>query len=70
MCTFRDERTVEVCDVAIAHVRREMDAAFAGNIRYTHVDGRPTLVEAAPNVDAAAFQARSRAAIAAAQSGA
>ena len=70
MCTFRDDRTAEVCDVAIAHVRREVDAAFAGKIRYTHVDGQPTLVEAALDVDAAAFQARSRAAIAAAQSGA
>jgi hypothetical protein len=36
MCRFKDERTVEVCDVAIANVRREVDAAFAGKTRYPH----------------------------------
>jgi hypothetical protein len=66
MCTFKDERTVEVCDVAIARVKQELDAAFAGKIRYTHVDWQPTLVEAPADVDAEAFAARARSAIAAA----
>lgn len=36
MCTFKDERTVLVCDVAISHVRREMEVALAGGgVRYT-----------------------------------
>jgi hypothetical protein len=63
MCTFKDERTVEVCDVAIERVRQTIDPVFGGQVRYTHVDGRPTLVEAMSGVDGEVFAAQVRSAI-------
>lgn len=72
MCTFKDERTVVVCDVAIGQVRRAMEDAFDGGdgVRYTVVDGQGTLVEAVPSVDAQQFLATTQAAMAAVQAGA
>ena len=65
MCTFKTERTVLVCDVAINQVRERLKAAFDAEVRYTVVDGEGTLVEAAPGSDAERFTETARAAIAA-----
>lgn len=67
MCTFKDERTVLVCDVAIGHVRRNLEKTFGNRVRYTPVEGQGTLVEAEGNVDGRPFTAIARAAIAEAQ---
>lgn len=67
MCTISGERAVLVCDVAIGHVRRELASVFPGEVSFTHVDYQPTLVEAAPGIDAERFIAAVFAASAAAQ---
>jgi hypothetical protein len=67
MCTFRDERTVQVCDMAIGQVRQEVKATFGDAVICTHVEGGGTLVQAGPDVDPKLFGERTRAAIAAAQ---
>ena len=63
MCTFENERTVLVCDVAIGQVKRDLEHVFAGRIRYTSIDGKGTLVEADPQIDGSAFTDVTRAAI-------
>jgi hypothetical protein len=67
MCTFKDEQTVMVCDVAIGHVRERLQETFGEAVHYTSVDGKGTLVQAASTVDSARFQAITREAIATAQ---
>ena len=67
MCTFRDERTVLVCDVAIGSVKEELGATFDGGLRYTVIRGKGTLVEADGDVDAERFAALTCEAIAQAQ---
>ena len=68
MCTFADQRTVLVCDVAIAAVRQELQRGLqASDVQYTVVEGQGTLVQAAARVDAEQFEARVRTAIAHAQ---
>jgi hypothetical protein len=67
MCTFKDERTVQVCDVAIEQVRHELQASFGEKVHYTHVAGEGTIVQASEDVDATLFNTRAQAAIAAAQ---
>ena len=67
MCTFQDEQTVLVCDVAIGHVRKASESAFGDAVQYTTMKGQGTLVEATPAVDVEQFQTLIRAAIAAAQ---
>ncbi len=67
MCTFHDDRTVEVCDVAIGRVRAELQAAFGERVRFTSRHGEPTLVEATADVDAGEFTGVARRAIDAAQ---
>lgn len=71
MCTFHGERKVQVCDVAIGHVMAELAADFGGGtVRYTHMEGEGTLVEAVDeSVDAACFQQLVRNGMAAAESG-
>jgi hypothetical protein len=64
MCTFKDERTVLVCDVAIGRVKEDLGATFDDGVRYTVVDGTGTLVEVGQDVDAARFTALARKAIA------
>jgi hypothetical protein len=68
MCTFKDERTVLVCDVAIGRVRAAIDATVTArdSVRYTVVDGQGTLVEAEHGVDVQQFTVATQAAIAAA----
>ena len=67
MCTFQDEHSVLVCDVAINHVRKAIDAAFGNVVQYTTVEGQGTLVEATPTVDIEQFHRLTRTAIAEAQ---
>jgi hypothetical protein len=67
MCTFKDEQTVMVCDVAIGQVRERLQETFGEAVQYTTVDGQGTLVQAPPTVDSARFQSVTREAIAASQ---
>ena len=67
MCTFENEQSVVVCDLAIGQVREAASAAFGDAVRYTLETGQGTRVEAMPSIDKAAFQAVARSAIAAAQ---
>lgn len=67
MCTFKDEQTVMVCDVAIGQVRERLQEAFGEAIQYTTVHGKGTLVQASSTTDATRFQAVTREAIAASQ---
>jgi hypothetical protein len=64
MCTFQDDRTVMVCDVAIGRVREEVQTAFGTDrVRCTVVEGQGNLVQAEPGVDVEQFGVRVRAAI-------
>jgi len=67
MCTFKDERTVLVCDVAIGRVQNQLGDAFGDQVRYTVVPGQGTLVVADPAVDGPRFTALAQATIAASQ---
>ena len=67
MCTFENEQSVLVCDLAIHHVREAVSAAFGDAVQYTPVNGQGTRVQASPSVDEEAFQAVTRVAIAVAQ---
>ena len=67
MCTFKDERTVQVCDVAIEKVRGTLDAAFGNDVSFTHVEGGGTLIKAAAFVDSEGFSKLAREAIASAE---
>jgi len=69
MCTFKDDRTVEVCDVAIGRVRAELDQRFAGSVVYVQREGAPTLVLAGADLPASEFRSEAERAIAAAQAG-
>lgn len=68
MCTFKNEQTVMVCEVAIGRVRERLQEVFGETVQYTPVeDGQATLVHALPTIDSARFQAVAREAIAAVQ---
>ena len=67
MCTFQDEHAVLVCDAAINHVRKTVDAAFGAAVQYTMVEGKGTLIEATSTVEVERFQNLTRTAIAEAQ---
>jgi hypothetical protein len=43
MCTFKDEQTVMVYDVAISQVRGCLHETFGETIQYTTVDGTSRL---------------------------
>lgn len=68
MCTFKDEQTVMVCDVAIGQVRERLQEAFGETVQYTTVNGQGTLVQIPSTVDTARFQSATREAIEEAQS--
>ena len=70
MCTFRGDRTVQVCDLAIGHVRETAKESFGDSVRCTPIEGGGTLVEADIDVDPEMFGERTRAAIAAAETAA
>ncbi len=57
MCTFKSERQVMVCDIAIGKVRAAAESVFGDEIQFTVVDGEGTLVEAPANVDPTRFDA-------------
>lgn len=67
VCNFEDDRTVEVCDVAIVRVRAELDQRFAGSVVYVQREGAPTRVVAGPEVSASEFRSEAERAIASAQ---
>lgn len=67
MCTFNHETAVTVCDVAIDRVRSNLEEAFPGAVRFTHLEGAGTLVEADPDLEPAQFGTVIKAAIAEAQ---
>lgn len=45
MCTCNDNAAVTVCDIAIDRVRSDLEHAFPGAVRFTHLEGEGTLVE-------------------------
>jgi hypothetical protein len=67
MCTFENEHSVVVCDIAIQQVRAAVSAAFGDAFQYTPITGQGTRVEARPSIDEETFQEVARSAIAAAQ---
>ena len=67
MCTFENEHSVVVCDLAIHQVRDAVSAAFGDAVEFTPITGQGTRVEVPPTVDEGAFQDVTRGAIAAAQ---
>lgn len=67
MCTFENEHSVVVCDIAIRQVREAVSAAFGDAIQYTPITGQGTRVEVPPAIDEEAFLEVTRSAIAAAQ---
>lgn len=67
MCTFNHETAVTVCDVAIGPVRSDLEDAFPGAVRFTHLEGAGTLVEAGQDLEPARFGTVIKAAIARAQ---
>lgn len=69
MCTFQNKATVMVCDVAIGRVGSDLEDMLPGDIRFTHLDGAGTLVEADAAVHPGLFGAVVRAAIAEGQQG-
>ncbi|MEX0790065.1 MAG: hypothetical protein WD178_04745 [Actinomycetota bacterium] len=66
MCTFHSDKEVQVCDVAIPHVKAQL-AADADAIRFTHLEGEGTLVQAVGDIDPAVFERRVRSGMAAAE---
>lgn len=57
MCTFKGERAVVVCDVAIEHVRAALDdAALPVGVTFRAAEGGGTLVEAGPAVGPEDFE--------------
>jgi len=67
MCTFENERSVLVCDIAIHQVREAVSATFGDAVQFTPAPGQGTRVEIPPTGDQGAFQEVTRSAIAAAQ---
>ncbi len=67
MCTFNHEAAVTVCDVAIDRVRSDLEDTFPGGVRFTHLEGAGTLVEADSDLEPAQFGIVIKAAIARAQ---
>ncbi len=67
MCTFENEHSVLVCDIAIHQVREAVSTTFGDVVQFTPAPGQGTRVEAPPTIDEEAFQEVTRAAIAAAQ---
>lgn len=67
MCTFENEHSVIVCDIAIHQVREAVNAAFGDAVQFTPVTGQGTRVEAMPDIEEEVFQEVTRSAIAVAQ---
>ena len=56
MCTFKSDREVVVCDVAIGAVKARLETDLGGAVRYTVIHGQGTLVEADSGVDGHRFE--------------
>ena len=67
VCTFENERSVVVCDVAIDHVRRDADLLFGTRVRYAVIEGQGTRIEIVEGIDPDEFATHMRIAIEAAQ---
>ena len=67
MCTYENERSILVCDIAIHQVREAVSTAFGDAVQFTLAPGQGTRVEAPPTIDEEAFQEVTCAAIATAQ---
>ncbi len=67
MCTFENEHSALVCDLAIHQVREAVSATFGDAVQFTPAPGQGTRVEVPSTVDEVAFQEVMRSAIAAAQ---
>jgi hypothetical protein len=67
MCTFENEHSIVVCDLAIGKVREAVNAAFGDDVLYLPITGQGTRVEAEAIIDEEAFQEVVRTAIATAQ---
>ena len=61
MCTFIGDRAVLVCDVAIPHVRDEVQGRFQEGVSYTLRHGEGTLVQGDGSVDPQTFEEAVRA---------
>lgn len=55
MCTFISDRAAMVCDVAIAHVRDEVEGRWGNAVSYTVHHGEGTLVQGDGTIDPKAF---------------
>ena len=66
MCTFHSDKEVHVCDVAIGHVKAQL-ASEGDAVRFTHLEGEGTLVQAVGDVDLSLFEQRVRDGMAAAE---
>jgi len=60
MCDIRDERSLTVCDVAVARYREVLGERLGGSVSFTHVDYQPTLIECLDQNRIAEFQATVR----------
>lgn len=67
MCTYENERSILVCDIAIHQVRVAVSTAFGDAVQFIPAPGQGTRVEAQSTIDEEAFQEVTRAAIATAQ---
>ncbi|MGI8607970.1 MAG: hypothetical protein ACR2MY_01895 [Candidatus Dormibacteria bacterium] len=67
MCTFENDRTVDVCDVAFPAVRAALADSFGDVVKFVHTDGQPTRVTAPESVPATEFRAQAERAIASIQ---
>ncbi len=45
MCDIRDERSLTVCDVAVARYRTVLGQRLGESVTFTHTDYKPTLIE-------------------------
>lgn len=64
MCTFENDQSVVVCDIAIQKVREATSRAFGDAVQFTPIKGAGTRVKALPSLDKNAFQEVTRQAIA------
>jgi hypothetical protein len=56
MCTFIGDRAAMVCDVAIPHVRDEVEGRLGNAVSYTVRHGEGTLVQGDGTIDPQTFK--------------
>lgn len=67
MCTFISDRAAMVCDVAIPHVREEIEGRLGNAVSFTVRHGEGTLVQGDGTIDPVAFREAVRAGMGRAQ---